>query len=127
MCKTLMIVEHNQSFHYIYETMLAGKDYEIIHTYDGYEALSNLETKKPDLIILDILLGEITGDTLFLYLKGMPEYASIPFIMISDFPSCNLENLKDMDPGLVFLEKTHLTRNRLREEVDHILIENVSH
>jgi CheY-like chemotaxis protein len=102
--------------------MLSGKDYEIIH---AYEALSKLEAKKPDLIILDILLGAINGDTLFIHLKGIPEYTSIPIIMISDFPSNTFENLKEIYPSLVFLDKTYLAKDRLREEVAHKLIEGV--
>ncbi len=74
MSKTIMIVEDDQSFHNLYEEILEGSDYEIIHTYDGDGALTKLEEKKPDLIILDIVLDMMTGDTFFLYLKGMPGY-----------------------------------------------------
>lgn len=123
MCKTVMIVEDNHIIHALYEIMLEGRDYEIIHTYDGYEALLKLEKKEPDLIILAILLDTMTGDTLFRYLKSMPEYADIPVIVVSDFSSNAFKSLKEVDPGLVFLEKTYLTKKRLLEEVDHKLIE----
>ena len=78
-----MVVEDEHSFHIIYEALLEDTGYEIIHTYDGEDALSRLEKGKPDLIILDIVLDMMTGDTFFLYLKGMPECADIPVIIVS--------------------------------------------
>lgn len=46
MNKTIMIVEDEQSFHNLYEEILEDSDYEIIHTYDGDDALAKLEEKK---------------------------------------------------------------------------------
>ena len=59
--------------------MLEDTDYEIMRAYDGDEALELLEEKKPDLIILDMLLDMVTGDTFFLYLKGMPDCERYPY------------------------------------------------
>ncbi|MDR4497254.1 MAG: response regulator [Candidatus Scalindua sp.] len=105
MSKTIMIVEDEQAFQDLYAMMLEGTGYDIITAYDGDEALSKLEEKKPDLIILDILLDLVTGDTFFLYIKGMAEYADIPVIVSSSFSPKAYKNLKEMDPDLVFLEK----------------------
>ena len=98
MSKSIMIVEDEQAFQDLYAMMLEGTGYEIITAYDG-------EEKKPDLIILDILLDLVTGDTFFLYIKGMAEYADIPVIVSSSFSPKAYKNLKEMDPDLVFLEK----------------------
>ncbi len=106
MGKTIMIVEDEQSFQDLYKAILEDTDYGIICAYDGNEALERLEKERPDLIILDILLNMITGDTLFLYLKGMPEYAEIPIIIASSVSKCDYKNLMRMDPNLVFIEKT---------------------
>ncbi len=116
MGKTIMIVEDEQSFHDLYTAMLEDMDYGIIHAYDGDDALSKLEEEKPDLIILDIVLDMMTGDTFFLYLKSMPEFADIPVIVISSFPKQNYKSLKDVEPNLVFLDKT-VTNEKLIEEI----------
>ncbi|HDY68698.1 MAG TPA: response regulator [Candidatus Scalindua sp.] len=116
MGKTIMIVEDEQSFQDLYAMMLEDTDYEIVRAYDGDEALSKLEEGKPDLIILDILLDLVTGDTFFLYIKGMPEYANIPVIVASSFSPKAYKNLKEMDPDLVFLEKP-FTKEKLIEEI----------
>ncbi len=121
--KTILIVEDEHNFHDLYELMLEGTGCEIIHAYDGYEALEKLTEKKPDLIILDILLDMMTGDTFFLYLKSMPEYVDIPVIMVSSFPARKYKNLRQIDPGLVFLKKQYLTKERLLDEVEKKFLE----
>jgi CheY-like chemotaxis protein len=103
--------------------MLEGTGCKIIRAYDGYEALEKLTEKKPDLIILDILLDMMTGDTFFLYLKSMPEYADIPVIVVSSFPARKYRNLKQIDPALVFLKKQYLTNERLLDEVEKKFLE----
>ncbi|ODS31386.1 MAG: two-component response regulator [Candidatus Scalindua rubra] len=115
MNKTIMIVEDEQSFHNLYEEILEDSDYEIIHTYDGDDALAKLEEKRPDLIILDIVLDMMTGDTFFLYLKGMPEYAEIPVIVVSSYPQRDYKGLKDVDPNLVYIDKTRIGEKLIPE------------
>jgi CheY-like chemotaxis protein len=118
MRKSIMIVEDDQSFHDLYTAMLEDTDYGIIRAYDGDDAWTKLEDKKPDLIILDILLDMVTGDTFFLHLKGMPEYEDIPVIVVSSFPKRKYINLMDVDPNLVFLDKTVVTREKLIDEIN---------
>ena len=116
MGKTLMIVEDDQVFHDLYTEMLEDTDYRLIHAYDGDEALLELEKEKPDLFILDMLMDMMTGDTVFLYLKSMPEFAEIPVIIISSQPKRSYKSLKDVDPNLTFLDKT-VTNEKLIQEI----------
>ena len=117
MGKTIMIVEDDQIFHDIYAEMLEDTDYRLIHAYDGDEALSKLEQEKPDLIILDIVMNMVTGDTFLLYLKSMPECADIPVIIISSQPKRDYKSLKDVEPNLIFLDKT-VKKEKLIEEIN---------
>jgi CheY-like chemotaxis protein len=117
MTKTVMIVDDEEAFHDLYRAMLEDSGYEVVSVYDGDEALLKLEEKKPDLIITDIVLNMMTGDTLFLYIKSMPEYEHIPVIIVSNCSLRPYKNLKKIDPDLVFLDKT-FTRERLIKEVN---------
>ncbi len=58
----------------------------------------------------------MTGDTLFLYIKSMPEYEHIPVIIASNVSLRPYKSLKEVDPNLVFLDKT-FTGERLVEEI----------
>jgi CheY-like chemotaxis protein len=115
-----MIVEDEPLFHELYEKMLEDTNYELIRAYDGSEALSKLHEKKPDIIILDMLLDMMTGDTFFLHLKSMPKFADIPVIIISAFPKSEFKNLRELDPNLIYIDKLHVTRQRLFNELKKV-------
>ena len=123
MNKKIMIVEDEKAYHDLYRIIFEGKDYDIIYAYDGNEAMERIEESKPDLIILDMLLDMVTGDTFFLHIKGIPEYADIPVIIISAFSKKQYKNLKKTDPSLVYMEKTYLTKEKLLEVVEAKLLE----
>jgi CheY-like chemotaxis protein len=116
--KTIMIIENNETYHNIYKAMLKVNNYKFIHTYDGYEAMEKMDETTPDLIILDMLMDMITGDTFFMYLRNIPEYASIPVIIISSVPERRYRHLRVTDPNLAFLEKRSLNGERLIGEID---------
>ncbi len=118
MAKKIMIVEDEKAFQDLYKVMFEGRNYDIVYSYDGDDAMKKLEEHKPDLIILDMLLDMVTGDAFFLYIKGIPEYADIPVIIISAFSQKQYKSLKKTDPNLVYIEKPYLTKERLLEEVD---------
>ena len=122
MAKKILIVEDEKPFHVLYKAMLDDndndKDYDIVSAYDGDEALEKVKQEKPDLIITDILFDIVTGDTFFLYLKGMPEHADVPVIMISAFSEKDYKSLKELDPKLVYIEKSKRTEEILLTEVE---------
>ena len=105
MSKKIMIVEDDEFFHILYGLVIEDTGYRVINAYDGEDALYKLEEEKPDLIILDMVLDMMTGDTFFLYLKGMPEFADIPVIIVSNYHWKKYKNLKGLDPKLFFLGK----------------------
>ncbi len=113
-----MIVESNEYFHVHYQTMLKESECKFIHAYDGYEAMEMIEETIPDVIILDMLMDMVTGDTFFMYLRNIPEYVNIPVIIISSSPERLYSHLRETDPSLIFIEKQHLTRDRLIDEVN---------
>lgn len=118
MSKNIMIIEDDQSFHDLYTELLEDTDYKITCTYDGEEAMEKLEGGKPDLIILDMLLDLMAGDTFFRLIRNMPEYVDIPIIVVSGYPEQAYVILKDMDKSLTFLNKTDIGE-KLIEEINN--------
>ncbi len=121
-----MIVENDKYFHNLYQTMLKGLGYKFIHAYDGYEAMEKMEEAIPDVIILDLLMDMVTGDTFFMYLKNIPNYFNIPVIIINSIPEILYSHLREIDPELVFIEKQFLTRERLIHELDEKVLEGIN-
>lgn len=117
MRKTILIVEDEEDMHAFYSDMFEDTNYNIIRAYDGDEAFEKVQEHKPDIIILDIILDLVPGDTFFMYLKNTSEYSDIPVIIASSLSPRSYGSLKDLDPDLVFLEKP-FTRERLLKEVE---------
>ncbi len=118
MGKTIMVVDDERVFHDLYTEMLDGTEYRLIHVYDGDEALLELEEEKPDLILLDMLMELVTGETFFRYLRSMPECIDIPIIIISSLPKRDYKykSIRDKEPNLTFLDKT-VTKEKLLGEI----------
>ena len=121
--KAIMIVDDEQPFHDFFPEMLDGTDYEVISAYNGDEALSKFEEKRPelvitdDLIFLDIILNKRTGDTPSLYTKSTTGFGDIPFIKTGDFFLRSFRDQKKIGPNFAFPDKTFI-REKLMDEVN---------
>ena len=116
MGKKILIIEDEEEFFYFYTMMLEGTDYTILRAIDAKQALEKIEENKPDLIILDLLLDQMTGDAFLKQLKSNPIYAYIPIIIASSFSPRSYKTIFEIDPKLVFLEKP-FTQERLLAEI----------
>ncbi len=121
MAKKIMIIDDEREFQEIYAIMLEGRGYNLTYAYDGDDAMQMLDDNIPDLIILDMAMDLVMGDTFFLYLKGFKRLSDIPIIIISSIPQIQYNDLKKIDPKLVYINKIDLTKERLLEEVDNKL------
>lgn len=68
----LLIVEDDISVGNMLQEALEIEGYEVARAYSGTEALMLLEKKKPDLILLDLMLPGLSGDELIAHLDGVP-------------------------------------------------------
>jgi CheY-like chemotaxis protein len=101
----ILIVEDDRELQELYATFLGSIDWQIERAYDGQEALEKLKERAPDLVILDILLDEMMGDTLFVKMKESPLYQDTPIIVASVLSLERCQHLIDMDPRTIFLRK----------------------
>jgi CheY-like chemotaxis protein len=59
--KKILVVEDEESLRLLYEEELKSEGYEIITAQNGKEAIQQLETGNPDLIVLDIVMPVMDG------------------------------------------------------------------
>ena len=59
--RTIMVVDDNPDIITIVKTILEGKGYQVLSASSGQELLNLLTDRKPDLIILDIMMPEMDG------------------------------------------------------------------
>ena len=79
----ILIVDDNSANSDIFETRLAAHGYEIITAHDGAEGLAVAMERKPDLILLDIMMPKMDGIEVCRRLKGDPSLPFIPIILVT--------------------------------------------
>ena len=85
MTKTIFFVEDEKALVKTLSEFLRAKGYRVEVAYNGLEALRSLPTVKPDLILLDIILPEMSGiDFLKEVQKEGAEYAAVPVLVLSN-------------------------------------------
>ena len=57
--------------------------YEVVNRYSAEEALADLEEVKPDLILSDVIMGQMSGFEFCKFLKGNLSFSHIPVILIT--------------------------------------------
>jgi two-component system, cell cycle response regulator DivK len=83
--KTVLIVEDNDLNAKLFRDLLEAHKINVVHTKDGREALRLAGEVRPDLILMDIQLPEISGIEITRMLKDDPSLRTIPVIAITAF------------------------------------------
>jgi two-component system cell cycle response regulator DivK len=85
MSKTVLIVEDNELNMKLFHDLLEAQGYETLQTREGLQALALAREHRPDLILMDIQLPEISGLEVVKWLKEDEELSSIPVIAVTAF------------------------------------------
>jgi two-component system, cell cycle response regulator DivK len=85
MPKTVLIVEDNELNMKLFHDLLEAHGYNTVGTRNGIEALELARQHRPDLILMDIQLPEVSGLEVTKWLKDDPELRSIPVVAVTAF------------------------------------------
>ncbi|OPZ79018.1 MAG: Polar-differentiation response regulator DivK [Alphaproteobacteria bacterium ADurb.Bin438] len=85
MAKKIFIVEDNELNMKLFTDLLVANGYEVISTRDGREALDMVIEEKPDLILMDIQMPEISGLEVTKILKANDQTKDIPVVAVTAF------------------------------------------
>ncbi len=85
MTKKILIIEDNDLNLKLFRDLLEANGYETVETKEGLNALDLTKRERPDLILMDIQLPEISGLDVTRKIKGEPEVAHIPIIAVTAF------------------------------------------
>lgn len=85
MPKKILIVEDNPVHTRLIEMALRAKNYTILKATDGEEALDVATRERPDLIIMDLNLPQMTGFEVTKKLRENPEFRHTPIIALTAY------------------------------------------
>ncbi|HET7886300.1 MAG TPA: response regulator [Bradyrhizobium sp.] len=85
MAKTVLIVEDNELNMKLFRDLLEAHGYQTAGTSNGFEALDLVRKLRPDLILMDIQLPQVSGLEVTRWIKDDPELRAIPVVAVTAF------------------------------------------
>jgi two-component system cell cycle response regulator DivK len=85
MTKTVLIVEDNELNMKLFHDLLDAHGYRTLQTRNGIEALELAREHRPDLILMDIQLPEVSGLEVTKWLKEDDQLREIPVVAVTAF------------------------------------------
>jgi CheY-like chemotaxis protein len=80
---TVMVVDDNEAQRIIISKLLEAENYNLLFARDGIEALNILCKKRPDIILMDVMMPNMNGIETMRRLKAIPHLSGTPVIMIT--------------------------------------------
>ena len=122
--KTILIVDDDVYIGDMLEELLTKENYDVGRAYSGTEALMYLSSRRPDLILLDLMLPGLSGEELLPLIKGIPVIVVSAKAEVSDKVSLLLGGAADyvtkpFDTSELLARITvQLRKNDVRESSD---------
>jgi DNA-binding response OmpR family regulator len=103
--KTIIVVEDEPDTAEMFAEMMRLNGYQVMKSYAGETAVSLIKKEKPDAVVLDIMMPDLSGLEVLRILRNDPALASIPVIVVSA-KSLTSDIKQGMDAGAsVYLAK----------------------
>ena len=102
--RKIIVVDDNEDILEIIKLILEGYDYEVVTLADGSLLFDSIREFKPDLILLDIMLGNMDGRELCKSIRENDATKDIPIIFVSASHGIS-DRFMTMDSNIDFLAK----------------------
>lgn len=112
MAKKILIVENDHSINKMVKIIMEAKDHVVIEAFDGIKGLELMKEKKPDLVILDILMPGKDGFEVLKEKANDEEIKDIPVIIFSV-----LKEEKDIKLAMDLGAKRYLCKYLVKPEL----------
>ncbi len=89
MAKTILIVEDEEAVRELEKFILEQQGYEVMEARDGLEGLTKAEFKRPDLILLDLMMPDVSGGRMFDEMRRHPATDGIPIVVVTGKPDAH--------------------------------------
>jgi DNA-binding response OmpR family regulator len=81
--KTVMIIEDEPEAAELFAEMMRVNGFRVLKMFSSAPAIPLISQEKPDVIILDVMMPDISGLEVLRYMRREPELLSIPVIVVS--------------------------------------------
>lgn len=117
----VLLVEDDVFLSGIYQKKFEMEGYKISTADNGEKGLADAKKKKPDIILLDILLPKMDGFSVLKELKADASVRDIPVILLTNLGQKD-DVAKGLEAGAVdYLIKAHFKPSEIVEKVKQVL------
>ncbi len=121
--KTILFIEDEAALQKAFSDVFEGEGYNILSALNGEDGFMLAKSRKPDIILLDLILPKLHGFAVLEKLKKEKETHDIPVIILT-----NLESLEEVDKALElgavsYFVKSHYGLEEIVEKVKKALNE----
>ena len=81
--KKIIIVEDQLDIADMLEEMLSIDGYQVIKIYSSTSALSVIRAEKPDAVLLDIMMPDVSGLEVLRFMRREPDLRQVPVVIVS--------------------------------------------
>jgi|GEM_PF-233278 len=118
--KTVMIIEDEPDAAEMFAEMMRVNGFRVLKMFSSAPAIPMITQEKPDIIILDVMMPDISGLEVLRYMRREPELSAIPVIVVSA-KSMPVDIKTGLDAGA----STYLTKPvgflDLKQAVDRVM------
>lgn len=119
--KKILFIEDEMRLQNTMKSVLESAGYDVSVAFDGEVGIKAMEDKKPDLVLLDLILPKKDGYDVLEFMKSKVELASVPVIVLT-----NLEEKFDIEKTMsynvcAYLVKTNYTPKEIAGKIREVL------
>lgn len=81
--KTVLIIEDEEDAAELFAEMMRVSGFRVLKTSSSAPAITMLADEKPDIVILDIMMPDISGLDILREMRGDPILSKIPVVVVS--------------------------------------------
>lgn len=112
--KKILFIEDESALQKTFGELLSQEGYEMLSALDGELGIKLAVEKKPDLILLDLILPKTNGFEVLKKLKADNETKDIPVVVLT-----NLESIEDIDRAISLGATNYLVKTQY--EIEEVL------
>ena len=112
----VLTVDDEETARFIIREMLPTADYEVLEATSGRDGLKRAREVAPDVVLLDMRLGDMSGAELSERLREDPATAAVPIIVVTS-QRLSSDDERRLGSDCAVLSKSGLTRHALRTAI----------
>jgi CheY-like chemotaxis protein len=117
----VLVIDDEEVARYVFKTNLSGAAYDVIQARSGVEGLEKARREAPDVIFLDLIMGDMAGLEVLEELKRAPDTRDIPVIVLTSKALQGAEREQLAARTAAILSKADTSRETLVEQIERLL------